>query len=209
MIQLRLVVLVVLFSTPLLGQIEIDWTEVPQDIGIEFTHNGAESVTVNLGQSGGPQTWNFSAQPMGAQYTDALIVPRVSTPFGDSFPNSNLVLEITEGSDVGYAYGEIAPTFGANLGFGSVSPLTVFFRFEPTDSYPMPMVYGNSRVYHYGYSIYPVPLTTIRAPQHEIGKKAAEILIRNIESSKLLPPEQIFFETEFIIRASTRVLNHG
>ena len=161
MIQLRLVVLVVLFSTPLLGQIEIDWTEVPQDIGIEFTHNGAESVTVNLGQSGGPQTWNFSAQPMGAQYTDALIVPRVSTPFGDSFPNSNLVLEITEGSDVGYAYGEIAPTFGANLGFGSVSPLTVFFRFEPTDSYPMPMVYGNSRVYHYGYSIYPVPLTEL------------------------------------------------
>jgi LacI family transcriptional regulator len=56
--------------------------------------------------------------------------------------------------------------------------------------------------------IYPVPLTTIRAPQHEIGKKAAEILIRNIESSTLLPNEQIIFETEFIIRASTRVLNH-
>jgi DNA-binding LacI/PurR family transcriptional regulator len=57
--------------------------------------------------------------------------------------------------------------------------------------------------------IYPVPLTTIRAPQHEIGKKAAEILIRNIESTTLLPNEQIFFETEFVIRESTRVLNHG
>lgn len=57
--------------------------------------------------------------------------------------------------------------------------------------------------------MYPVPLTTIRAPQHEIGKKAAEILIRNIESTTLLPTEQIFFETEFIIRASTRVLNQS
>jgi len=55
--------------------------------------------------------------------------------------------------------------------------------------------------------IFPVPLTTIRAPQHEIGRKAAEILIRNIESSSLLPPEQIIFETEFIIRQSSRVLN--
>jgi hypothetical protein len=166
MMQLRLVVLVVFFVTPLVGQIEIDWTEVPQDIGIQFTHNGAEDVTVDLGQSGGPQTWDFSAQPMGSQYTDALIVPRESTPFGDSFPNSNLVLEITEGSDIGYAYGQIAPTFGANLGFGSVSPTTIFFRFEPTDSYPIPLVYGNNRVYHYGYSLFPIPLTELRTDNY-------------------------------------------
>ena len=166
MLQLRLAVVVVLFITPLVGQIEIDWTEVPQDIGIQFTHNGAEDVTVDLGQTGGPQTWDFSAQPMGSQYTDALVVPRESTPFGDSFPNSNLVLEITEGSDIGYAYGQLAPTFGANLGFGSVSPTTIFFRFEPTDSYPLPLVYGNSRVYYYGYSIFPFPLAELRTDNY-------------------------------------------
>ncbi|MGA9121105.1 MAG: substrate-binding domain-containing protein, partial [Bacteroidota bacterium] len=55
--------------------------------------------------------------------------------------------------------------------------------------------------------IYPVPLTTIRAPQLEIGRKAAEILIRNIESSTLLPPERVVLETEFIVRESSRVLN--
>ena len=55
--------------------------------------------------------------------------------------------------------------------------------------------------------IYPVPLTTIRAPKHEIGRKAAEILIRNIESTTLLPPERVVLETEFIIRESTKVLN--
>lgn len=66
-------------------------------------------------------------------------------------------------------------------------------------------IVSNDDIYYA--KIYPVPLTTIRAPQHEIGKKAAEILIRNIESQKRLPIERIVLETEFIIRESTRVLN--
>ncbi|MCL5020226.1 MAG: substrate-binding domain-containing protein [Bacteroidetes bacterium] len=54
--------------------------------------------------------------------------------------------------------------------------------------------------------IYPVPLTTISAPQTEIGKRAAEILIRNIESSTLLPVERVVLDTEFVVRESTRPL---
>ena len=54
--------------------------------------------------------------------------------------------------------------------------------------------------------IYPVPLTTIRSPQKEIGQKAAEILINNIESPALLPIEHIVLDTELIIRKSTRTL---
>ena len=56
--------------------------------------------------------------------------------------------------------------------------------------------------------IYPVPLTTIRAPQREIGERAAELLIRNIESSKLLPVERVVLETELIVRESTRDIVH-
>jgi DNA-binding LacI/PurR family transcriptional regulator len=67
-------------------------------------------------------------------------------------------------------------------------------------------IVGNDDIYYA--KIYPVPLTTIRAPQHEIGSRAAEILIRNIESSTLLPTEQVVLETEFIIRESTKVLNN-
>jgi len=66
-------------------------------------------------------------------------------------------------------------------------------------------IVGNDDIYYA--KIYPVPLTTIRAPQHEIGKRAAEILIRNIESTTLLQTEQVVLETEFIIRESTKVLN--
>lgn len=55
--------------------------------------------------------------------------------------------------------------------------------------------------------VYPIPLTTIRAPQQEIGIMAAEILIRNIESSTIMPIERVILETEFIVRQSSKVLN--
>jgi LacI family transcriptional regulator len=67
-------------------------------------------------------------------------------------------------------------------------------------------IIGNDDIYYA--KIYPVPLTTIRAPKREIGRKAAEILIRNIESSTLLPVERVVLDTEFVIRESTRVLNN-
>ncbi len=66
-------------------------------------------------------------------------------------------------------------------------------------------IIGNDDIYYA--KIYPVPLTTIRAPQYEIGRKAAEILIRNIESPNQLPPERVVLETDFIIRESTMVVS--
>ncbi len=66
-------------------------------------------------------------------------------------------------------------------------------------------IIGNDDI-HYA-EIYSVPLTTIRSPQREIGQKAAEILINNIESPTLVPIEHIVYDTELIIRKSTRRLD--
>jgi DNA-binding LacI/PurR family transcriptional regulator len=66
-------------------------------------------------------------------------------------------------------------------------------------------IIGNDDI-HYA-EIYSIPLTTIKSPQREIGRKAAEILIRNIESSALIPIERVILNTELIIRKSTRRLN--
>jgi DNA-binding LacI/PurR family transcriptional regulator len=52
----------------------------------------------------------------------------------------------------------------------------------------------------------PVPLTTIRAPMLELGKKAAEILIRNIEATEPLSIENVVLDAELIIRKSTKAL---
>jgi DNA-binding LacI/PurR family transcriptional regulator len=52
----------------------------------------------------------------------------------------------------------------------------------------------------------PVDLTTIRAPMRELGKKAAEILIKNIESPESLAIENVVLHAEFLIRESTKAL---
>jgi len=52
----------------------------------------------------------------------------------------------------------------------------------------------------------PVKLTTIRAPMVAMGMKAADILIRNIESPAALPVENVVMEAELIVRESTRPL---
>jgi len=52
----------------------------------------------------------------------------------------------------------------------------------------------------------PVQLTTIRAPLLEMGRKAAEILIRNIESHEPVPIENIVLNAELVVRESTKAL---
>jgi LacI family transcriptional regulator/LacI family repressor for deo operon, udp, cdd, tsx, nupC, and nupG len=53
----------------------------------------------------------------------------------------------------------------------------------------------------------PVKLTTIRAPMFNLGRKAAEILIKNIESPSPLPVENVVLDAELIVRDSTRLIS--
>ena len=88
-----------------------------------------------------------------------------------------------------------------------------YFKNRKRENYPTAIVcvpddisiIGNDDIYYA--KMYPIPLTTIRAPQQEIGIMAAEILIRNIESSTIIPIERVILETEFIVRQSSKVLN--
>ena len=53
----------------------------------------------------------------------------------------------------------------------------------------------------------PTQLTTVHAPMFELGVKAAEILLNNIESPKPLPIQKVVLDAEFILRESTRALH--
>jgi LacI family transcriptional regulator len=53
----------------------------------------------------------------------------------------------------------------------------------------------------------PIKLTTIQAPIRELGRKAAEILIRNIESPEPLPVENVVLNADLVIRESTKALS--
>ncbi len=51
-----------------------------------------------------------------------------------------------------------------------------------------------------------VPLTTVHMPKIEMGERATELLIRQIESRKAVVPERITFEGELVVRGSTRAI---
>jgi LacI family transcriptional regulator len=52
----------------------------------------------------------------------------------------------------------------------------------------------------------PLRLTSVRMPKHEMGRVAAQLLIRHIESKESLPPQKITVEAELMPRESTRSL---
>jgi LacI family transcriptional regulator len=55
----------------------------------------------------------------------------------------------------------------------------------------------------------PTKLTTIQAPIRELGHKAAEILIRNIESPEPLPVENVVLDANLVIRESTKAVSQS
>ncbi len=64
-------------------------------------------------------------------------------------------------------------------------------------------VVGNDDILFSKYA--PLKLTTIHAPMHELGRKAAEILIKNIESPTTMPVEKIVMHGELVVRETTCV----
>lgn len=51
-----------------------------------------------------------------------------------------------------------------------------------------------------------VPLTTVRAPRRKMGRKAASLLLRQIENDEAVSPEHLVLESELVVRESTRPL---
>lgn len=49
----------------------------------------------------------------------------------------------------------------------------------------------------------PRPLTTVRIPKSEMGRTAARMLIRHIESTGVVPPKKVYLDAQLMQRAST------
>lgn len=50
----------------------------------------------------------------------------------------------------------------------------------------------------------PVPLTSVRVPKYEMGERAAELLIHQIEAVKKVPPQKMHLEAALVLRDTTR-----
>ena len=51
-----------------------------------------------------------------------------------------------------------------------------------------------------------VPLTTVRQPQVEMGRQAAQLVLERISGNKSLP-RRVIFDAELVIRGSTRKIS--
>lgn len=52
----------------------------------------------------------------------------------------------------------------------------------------------------------PLRLTTVRMPKLDMGRMAAQMLIRHIEAREALPPQKVYLEAELVVRDSTRAV---
>jgi hypothetical protein len=159
------VLLVVVFMTisSLSGQIVIDWTEIPQDIGTEWISNSKDTVTVDLGSTGGGQTWDFTTQPMGEDSNQTSIVSLASTPFADSFPTANIVYETPADTDTIIYYAELASNFVLGLGFAIISDSSHVICFDPVDSVSLPISYGDNHHYNFAFEVELTPGVVVKS----------------------------------------------
>lgn len=160
-----------MFALSLLGQIVIDWNEIPHEVGTQWMKNSVYSVTVDLGTTGGPRTWDFTSQPLGGENSLTIIAEPSLNPYADSFPEANLVYCSPAGSDTVYQYYNLNSNYLTMLGLGGVSPTTPFvWEYNPSDSIPCPQSYGNSYSFHYGFYQEILPTSYIEYSHHGISE---------------------------------------
>jgi LacI family transcriptional regulator/LacI family repressor for deo operon, udp, cdd, tsx, nupC, and nupG len=49
----------------------------------------------------------------------------------------------------------------------------------------------------------PVPLTSVRVPTFEMGRLAAELLVRQVEGGAAVATQKIYLDAELVVRRST------
>ena len=152
-IKTNIIITILITSLHISAQIVIESDEIPHEVGTQWVKNSSiGSIPVNLGTTGGPQTWNFTSQPMGIENSTLTIENPASTPYIDSFPGSNLVYSSPSDSDTVYQYYKLNDDFLTLLGLGGASATTPFlWRYDPADSIPSPQTYDSSYSFRYGF----------------------------------------------------------
>lgn len=125
------VFLVVLFFViPGFSQITINSNDLPFQFGYTWIEYHVYDTTgvgypVNLGNTGGGNTWTFNTTQYPGGYTEVTeVVDPATTPFQSSFPGADFVFYTQEDSGEVYVYSKNTSTELQLLGYGIVSPDT-------------------------------------------------------------------------------------
>jgi hypothetical protein len=148
--------LFILHPVILVGQITVTGDDILKPVGYTIIEEstGGGLFSVDLGSTGGPQSWDFTAYSMPIQ-TTVEVVDGGGTPFGADFPSANLTLEVTDNIEEGtaYQYTRVDPDLWSFLGAGAVTPDTsIALAYDPLGEIPLPITMGSSWDMRFGFS---------------------------------------------------------
>lgn len=131
------------------GQINITSSEIPQQIGTYFIYQECYDVTVDVGNPGGGNAWNFTSQATN-DTIDWLIVNKNDTPFANDFPTANLVNKsVMDAMVTVYGYSELTTSSLSGLGAGIHTPIEdMLIIYDDPLVTPLPMSNGNNWSWH-------------------------------------------------------------
>ncbi len=140
----------VIFAIPLqlLGQITITSSDLLKPVGYTFAEEstGDGYYSVDLGSTGGPQTWDFTSY--STPYRSYLeVVDRDTTPFASDFPTSNLTIAVTreDSQEEEYQYMRVDSDLWSLQGIGLMLAESTFVQdFNPRYEIPLPVQMGSA-----------------------------------------------------------------
>jgi len=138
-------------SPSLLAQITVKAADAPSTVGISFEMSQASDMTINLGQPGTNQYWDFSTLNLPNKILWQ-VVNIEETPFAARFPNSNLVYKVTKTNNdtIEYDYAHLTETDLTELGRGKVvgSQVTeLLVSKRATPKLHLPATFGDANWY--------------------------------------------------------------
>jgi hypothetical protein len=145
MLPLSLDAQITITSSDLLKPVGYTFAQVQTDIGPH---------TVDLGTTGGPQTWDFTSYSTPF-YVESEVVDRNSTPFGNEFPTANLTLQVSTPGEPGnvYQYMRVNPNLWSQLGLGVDLPESTFVvHYDPVGEIGLPIAMGNQYLFELGWA---------------------------------------------------------
>jgi len=101
-----LLLLALIIPAAIFAQTSVNFLEIPLDWGIASTYwavnDTINGIPVNLGTAGGGNSWNYDYLDSTTNFSQTIVDPD-DTPYGNEFPNANLVMETDDLSQFGLA----------------------------------------------------------------------------------------------------------
>jgi len=166
---LILVLAMVICVSQATAQVTIDSNEWPATIGTQRSFYNSEDtlgagIPINLGTTGGPQTWTFSETMFpGGIHSGLTIIDPANAPFASQFPNADHVwyMQAQIGSFMyeDWSYLDLTPTALLSLGYAQNLGTTIIMEDNIPDDLAVqfPATLGTSWTSNYSVTTIPFP----------------------------------------------------